>query len=323
MTVAKLIPSLFIWIHWADVVHSLILPCSQIRTKRGPLPGPLFSSVSDRVDQVLKVVQCNDETAIREAIDGLDALIAGGSDSDNEETLFTPLLGNYRVSFTLPSAPNERPVGGKWSKGPFLTMESQWQHLLPKKIPDSVAQAVNMIIVNVLFWKIYVILRGDAYRLGSLERDRVAAERGTPEGLSPRTVRANFDPPRIVICTRTKKALCCCLSLGPSSSVVLDTTFCDNRVRIGKGSKGSRFVFVRSADPVADEWKNLVELKPVGKRQLMSFFGGVGLASLAGVWYCSGIFRFLSIFTAILSLPLALLILISTGGIEQDRQDSR
>lgn len=280
----------------------------------------MFSSVSDKVDQLLEMVQSKNETAIREAIEELSASSPRGSDSDTEETLFTPILGNYNVSLTLPNAPNERPVGGKWNKGPF-SIESQCQHLLPKKIPESVAQAVNMIIVKFLFWKIYVILRGDAFRLSSVDRDRVSAVRNTPGGLSPRTVRADFDPPRVVICTPSTKKALCCLSLGPTSSVFLDTTFCDSRVRIGKGSKGSRFVFVRSTDPVADEWKSLVELKPVGKRQLFSLFGGAGLASLVGVWRCTGVFRFLSIFSAILCLPLALLAVISTGGIEQDRQD--
>lgn len=298
--------------------NSLISPCSL--PVRSIKPVPLFSSVTDKVDQLLDmVVQSKDETVIRQTIEDLSSSSAQGSDAEDEETLFTPLLGNYNVSFTLPNAPNERPVGGKWNKGPF-SIESQWQHLLPKKTQDSVAQAVNMIIVKALFWRIYVILRGDAFRLSPLDRDRVSAVRNTPGGLSPRTVRADFDPPRVVICTQAKKVLFS-LSLGPTSSVFLDTTFCDNRVRIGKGSKGSRFVFVRSNDPVADEWKSLMELKPVGRRQLLSLFAGVGLPSLVGVWRCSGFFRFFSIFSALLCLPAALLVVLSTGGIEQDTPD--
>ena len=279
--------------------------------------SPLFSSVTDQVDQLLERVQINDEAAIRQTIEELSS--SNGSDAEDEETLFTPLLGNYNVSYTLPNAPNERPVGGKWNQGPF-SIESQWQHLLPKKRQDSVAQAVNMIIVKVLVWRIYVILRGDAFRLSSVDRDRVSAVRNTPGGLSPRTVRADFDPPRVVLCTPSKKALFS-LSLGPTSSVFLDTTFCDDRVRIGKGSKGSRFVFVRSTDPVADEWKSLIELKPVGKSQLLSLFGGVGLTSLIGVWRCSGISRWLSILSSLVCLPVAVLAVISTGGIEQDKGD--
>ncbi len=278
---------------------------------------PLFSSVADKVDQLLEMVQHNsDEISIRQTIEELSASTSQRSESEDDESLFTPLFGNYNVSFTLPNAPNERPVGGKWNRGPFM-IESQWQHLLPKKVQNSVAQAVNMVIVRVLFWRIYVILRGDAFRLSSLDRDRVSAVRNTPGGLSPRTVRADFDPPRVVLCTRQKKALLS-LSLGPTSSVFLDTTFCDNRVRIGKGSKGSRFVFVRSTDPVADEWKSLVAHKPVGRKQLVSFFGGFGLASLIGVWRCSGILRILSILATLLSWPSALLAAISTGGIEED-----
>lgn len=32
---------------------------------------------------------------------------------------------------------------------------------------------------------------------------------------------------------------------GPSSSVILTTTWLDDRVRLGRGSRGSRFVFLR------------------------------------------------------------------------------
>ncbi|GAX18184.1 hypothetical protein FisN_25Hh168 [Fistulifera solaris] len=293
--------------------NSLISPCPSLRRN----VKPLFSSVTDKVDQLLELVQHNsDETSIRQTIEELSALNSPRSDAEDDESLFKPLLGNYNVSFTLPNLPNERPVGGKWNRGPFV-LESQWQHLIPKKVQNSVAQAVNMIIVRILFWRIYVILRGDAFRLSSLDRDRLSAVRNTPGGLSPRTVRADFDPPRVVLCTRQNKVLLS-LSLGPTSSVFLDTTFCDNRVRIGKGSKGSRFVFVRSNDPVADEWKRLVAHKPVGKRQLVSFFGGFGLASLMGVWRCSGIFRNLSILGMLLCWPSALLAAVSTGGIEED-----
>lgn len=37
----------------------------------------------------------------------------------------------------------------------------------------------------------------------------------------------------------------CCCRTGPPSSVVLKTTYVDERVRLGKGSRGSLFVFTR------------------------------------------------------------------------------
>ena len=53
------------------------------------------------------------------------------------------------------------------------------------------------------------------------------------------TVKVFFDPPEIAlpggIATR----------FGPSSSVVLTTTYVDDRVRLGRGSRGSLFVFTR------------------------------------------------------------------------------
>jgi hypothetical protein len=38
------------------------------------------------------------------------------------------------------------------------------------------------------------------------------------------------------------------LRIGPESSVVLTTTYLDERVRLGKGSRGSRFIFVRGGE---------------------------------------------------------------------------
>lgn len=38
------------------------------------------------------------------------------------------------------------------------------------------------------------------------------------------------------------------LRIGPPSSVVLTTTYLDQRVRLGKGSRGSLFVFTRGGD---------------------------------------------------------------------------
>ena len=38
------------------------------------------------------------------------------------------------------------------------------------------------------------------------------------------------------------------LRIGPRSSVVLTTSYLDARVRLGRGSRGSRFVFVKGGE---------------------------------------------------------------------------
>jgi hypothetical protein len=110
------------------------------------------------------------------------------------------LLGNYNVSYTLPPTDdeNDRPVGGKWSRNPLLSIRRSYQNLVRplEGAEGSVAQAVNVIIVRAWLWSIAVILRGDAYEVPADERVRIAQERQTPGGaLSERTVRANFDQP--------------------------------------------------------------------------------------------------------------------------------
>ena len=67
------------------------------------------------------------------------------------------------------------------------------------------------------------------------------------------TVRAYFDPPKITLGGLPA------FSVGPKSSVVLSTTYIDEDVRLGKGSRGSLFVFARKTAEQAERdrarWK--------------------------------------------------------------------
>jgi hypothetical protein len=288
----------------------------------------------DRVDRLLQLVEDSsskadgDQSAIRQCLLDLD----DESLLQVEDDLFEPLLGNYNVSCTLPSVPSERPVGGKWNGGGLFAITQTWQHLLKPDLdkPQSVAQAVNVIVLKALSLTIHVILRGDAYALAESKRAEIAQMRATPGGLSPRTVRADFDPPRIVFSTTVKmdntnseqRRPFFSLTLGPPSSVYLDTTYCDDRVRIGKGSKGSLFVFTRSKAAQANDWKDMMELQPVGKRQLLATFGTLAVVGGTASWRLSGLGRWLTLPLALASLASTIVIWTSTGGIEKDRQSA-
>jgi hypothetical protein len=67
------------------------------------------------------------------------------------------------------------------------------------------------------------------------------------------TVRARFESPRITLGGLPS------FSVGPKSSVVLSTTYLDEDVRLGKGSRGSLFVFARKSAAQAERdrarWK--------------------------------------------------------------------
>ena len=254
------------------------------------------------------------------------------NDDNDMDSMWRPLLGNYQVLYTLPSNANERPVGGKWSRNPFLRITGSWQHLVPPSNPNNsnsnstkiVAQAINLLHIRALgLWRISVLLRGDAVPLSSQERQTISRERNTPYGgLSPRTLRADFDPPKIIVSSLQKPhRTLACVSLGPVSSVVLDTPYSNSLLRIGKGSRGSVFAFGRTRDAwVEEEWRRLVTLQ-AWKKSVVATASSVITISLA--WLGARILRAwwqrcLLIPWILASLLSTWMVTMGTGGIERD-----
>ena len=93
---------------------------------------------------------------------------------------------------------------------------------------NSVAEAVNVVSLDALngLLRIAVILRGDAVPLSSDELLELNSNR-TITPLTNLAVRAYFDPPRIYFGKRKdiNKYSYLPLQLGPTSSVILDTTY--------------------------------------------------------------------------------------------------
>lgn len=180
--------------------------------------------------------------------------------------------------------------------------------------------------------RLTIILRGDAIPLAADEREsceEIAATKAKERGvankvgkLSPLAVRAKFDPPRIVF---GRKGRVLNLNLGPRSSVVLDTTYCDDIVRVGKGgTSGTKFVFRRlSADNEganvnegANEWRSLLARRPLRKSKTLLVLGSVlgwGIQSMRKARVLAGI----SI-SAVAAL-LAATVVFSSGGIENNK----
>lgn len=273
---------------------------------------------SQQVDRLLRLV---DTKKVDVAANGQEIKsIVQSLEQAPHDVNFTALVGNYNVTHVIPSQPNDKPVGGKWSRGPaqaLLTTRRTLQHLLAPKAVHSVAEAVNVISLSALrdAFRIHVILRGDAYQLTEKERLDIVKERQTPGGLSSRAVRANFDAPRIVLVRHNSSLLN--LSVGPPSSVVLDTPYCDDRIRIGKGSRGSWFVFKRCFDEEANEWKPWIAERPVAKSKALAVLAGSFGVGLVGCNY-KGLWRVGGIVLSILSISAGVVIGFSTGGIEQD-----
>lgn len=100
-----------------------------------------------------------------------------------------------------------------------------------------------------------------------------------PEGGNDDTVKVIFEPPVLSLFGNIF------LPIGPPSSVVLTTTYVDERVRLGKGSRGSLFVFTRGG-PAEDAGMHRVGRETTSKSGVAAFaafFAALVLGG-AGLW---------------------------------------
>mmetsp|Transcript_3039 Transcript_3039/g.6579 ORF Transcript_3039/g.6579 Transcript_3039/m.6579 type:complete len:565 (-) Transcript_3039:80-1774(-) len=164
-------------------------------------------------------------------------------------------------------------------------------------------------------FRVTVILRGDAVplskeELGTMNANRTSSEKKKSRAnggenetlddgdddvsldqLSDRTVRAYFDPPRIFLGKRRRKRFrpdngdsdhdgqeytYIPLAVGPPSDVVLDTSYCDDVLRIGVGgTSGTRFVFTRcgTIGDVGDKSMNAAAVDDVETSEIANTSG--------------------------------------------------
>jgi hypothetical protein len=246
--------------------------------------------------------------------------------------------GLYEVAHVKTVKAGENPVGGKWTRKDGLAQKvfrsrRSFQHILginetgrgrrtiittkkknkkggsTTRTMDVLGEAVNVISLSA-FWgalRATVILRGDIVGLDASERTRPELY----QPLSPNAIRALFDSPRIVLGT---KGRFCNWSLGPQTTVVLDAPYVDDQIRLGLGARsGTRFVFRRCSpsDGEANEFRELLYRKPLGRIPILAVLGGLSYAAArrrtpAGIA------------VAILSLLIGLLFGTSGGGIERN-----
>lgn len=210
------------------------------------------------------------------------------------------LLGNYFVSYvSAGKSQRGNPAGGNFrgriGRVLFKTT-GLYQHLLDEGESETgEIQVVNLVVGRLLsILELNVVLSGFARILSSNEQKQM--------GLGVNAVEAKFEAPRIML--RFGSALAALLSrvpgmtlssslsaqlnrlnlllqVGPPSSVVLDTPYVDESLRIGVGGRGSQFVFKRIKDSTPDFtkseiWRQLLSRKPVDARSASIFLSFLG-----------------------------------------------
>ncbi|GMI18124.1 hypothetical protein TrLO_g1546 [Triparma laevis f. longispina] len=234
------------------------------------------------------------------------------------------LYGDYAVLRTFnPSSPNpnsSNAAGGKWVRsngitGRFFKVEGLFQNIVKEEGKPS---AVNLVLLSFLsrLLCITVVLKGDCSFLTSSEITEIVSKRKTPNGLTSNSVRASFNSPMFRLSLLGYRSpFGVTFRLGPSSKVILDASYVDSKLRIGKGASGVRFILQRVTEGFKkDLWIPVVNSRfVVGKKGIIGglmsaglgliFKGGRGLKVLGGL--CVG---------------FATVIVKSTGGIEEGKQ---
>jgi hypothetical protein len=171
----------------------------------------------------------------------------------------------------------------------------------------------RIIVVNYICGKLFkfitvsVILKGIIEKI--TENDRLSLTEKFGTVLSPGTVRADFDSPLITIGGVG-------IRIGPNSNVVLDTPYLDGKIRLGVGARGSSFIFKRTLDDNANNWKIDIRRKALPAKQagFFLFFLGTLLVNLFS--NCQNIyFSFLKNSIAFSTILFGLILFLTSGGI--------
>ena len=164
------------------------------------------------------------------------------------------LFGNYKVSYsnTLYSKDQRgEAAGGGFRNMKFIyKVDGLYQHVLRS---SNSAQVINYVRGTLFHWFVLsVVLRGQIEKLSEERKNVILSNYGNK--MTTSAVRADFDPPRLALSYGENVLLS--FSIGPKSSVELDTTYVDDKIRVGKGARGSYFIFERLLPGTAEFYQS-------------------------------------------------------------------
>ena len=171
----------------------------------------------------------------------------------------------------------------------------------------------RIVVVNYISGKLFrfltvsVILKGIIEKITDNDRLTLTKKYGT--ALSPGTVRADFDSPLITIGGIG-------IRIGPNSNVVLDTPYLDGKIRLGMGARGSSFIFKRTKEDNANNWKIDLSRKALPAKStgiFLLFFGTLfsNLFTNCKLFFVILVRNFISVS----SIFFGLLLFLTSGGI--------
>ncbi|KAL4425751.1 hypothetical protein ABPG75_009767 [Micractinium tetrahymenae] len=227
---------------------------------------------SQLVDQVLAAIKDTDggdnvSPAVRQQVDGWLQELGEIGDAREQRPLQDPnIFGNYEVPYvSMGKGQYGQPAGGRFRGG--LGKLLFRTTLLAQSVlqPD--------VVTNKVAFRLLGVVPGSVGLRGAFVScpDREGGEDRKD------TVKVFFEPPVLSLPGGVH------IRIGPPSSVVLKTTYVDERVRLGLGSRGSYFVFTRggAADAADMDQVGLEQCSTAGK---VALFGIVGALMLNGVW---------------------------------------
>ena len=187
---------------------------------------------------------------------------------------------------------------------------------IPQNVPEILSKKSRVLAINYITGKLFrfipvsVILKGVVQQISETERTELTAKYGTI--LTPSTVRADFESPLITIGGIG-------IRIGPDSNVVLDTPYLDNKMRLGVGARGSSFIFRKTSEEKANNWKIDVKRKVLNAKKLG--FAFLTLAAIILSSFTNNQIQLIQIAKNAVSLPLiffGLILFFTKGGIRGD-----